>query len=54
MSTNLRLAVAATLHCLTECAIGEILGMVTATSFGWHDSRPSRYRWCSPSSSATG
>ena len=28
-------AVQATLHCLTGCAIGEILGMVLATAFGW-------------------
>lgn len=28
-------AVRATLHCLTGCAIGEILGMVIATAFGW-------------------
>ncbi|HEX2587098.1 MAG TPA: DUF4396 domain-containing protein, partial [Gaiellales bacterium] len=27
-----RTAVSATLHCLTGCAIGEILGMVTATA----------------------
>ena len=30
-----RSAVQATLHCLTGCAIGEILGMVLATAFGW-------------------
>jgi hypothetical protein len=30
-----RSAVRATLHCLTGCAIGEILGMVLATAFGW-------------------
>ncbi len=29
-----RSAVSATLHCLTGCAIGEILGMVIATSVG--------------------
>jgi hypothetical protein len=29
-----RLAVQATLHCLTGCAIGEILGMVIATAVG--------------------
>jgi len=29
-----RLAVAATLHCLTGCAIGEVLGMVIATAAG--------------------
>ena len=28
-------AVQATLHCLTGCAIGEVLGMVLATAFGW-------------------
>jgi len=31
----MRLAVKATLHCLTGCAIGEVLGMVLATAFGW-------------------
>jgi hypothetical protein len=30
-----RSAVQATLHCLTGCAIGEVLGMVVATAFGW-------------------
>jgi hypothetical protein len=30
-----RTAVSATLHCLTGCAIGEVLGMVLATAFGW-------------------
>jgi hypothetical protein len=30
-----RSAVQATVHCLTGCAIGEILGMVLATAFGW-------------------
>jgi hypothetical protein len=29
----MRLALQATLHCLTGCAIGEILGMVLATAF---------------------
>jgi hypothetical protein len=28
-------AIQATLHCLTGCAIGEILGMVLATAFGF-------------------
>jgi hypothetical protein len=32
-----RMAVTATLHCLTGCAIGEILGMVLATWWGWSD-----------------
>jgi hypothetical protein len=35
--TLARLAVSATLHCLTGCAIGEVLGMVIATAFGWAD-----------------
>ena len=30
-----RSAVSATLHCLTGCAIGEVLGMVIATALGW-------------------
>jgi Domain of unknown function (DUF4396) len=30
-----RLAFSATAHCLTGCAIGEILGLVLATAFGW-------------------
>ncbi|MFC8234549.1 DUF4396 domain-containing protein [Streptomyces sp. NPDC057284] len=29
------MAARATLHCLTGCAIGEILGMVIGTAFGW-------------------
>ena len=32
-----RAAVNATLHCLTGCAIGEVLGMVLATWWGWGD-----------------
>jgi hypothetical protein len=32
-----RLAVSATLHCLTDCAIGEVLGMVIGTALGWSD-----------------
>ena len=31
-----RTAVSATLHCLTGCAIGEVLGMVLGTWWGWH------------------
>jgi len=30
-----RTAISATVHCLTGCAIGEILGMVLATWWGW-------------------
>ena len=32
-----RLAVSATLHCLTGCAIGEVTGMAVATALGWSD-----------------
>jgi hypothetical protein len=32
-----RLAFQATRHCLTGCAIGEILGLVISTQLGWHD-----------------
>jgi Domain of unknown function (DUF4396) len=32
-----RAAFSATVHCLTGCAIGEVLGMVLATAFGWGD-----------------
>ena len=31
------MAAQATLHCLTGCAIGEILGMVVGTALGWHN-----------------
>ncbi|MFE9652760.1 DUF4396 domain-containing protein [Micromonospora sp. NPDC006431] len=31
------MAAAATLHCLTGCAIGEVLGMVIGTSLGLHN-----------------
>jgi hypothetical protein len=31
------MAAQATLHCLTGCAIGEVLGMVIGTSIGLHD-----------------
>jgi hypothetical protein len=31
------MAAQATLHCLTGCAIGEVLGMVIGTSLGLHD-----------------
>ena len=30
-----RAALSATVHCLTGCAIGEVLGMVLATWWGW-------------------
>ena len=32
-----RLAATATLHCLTGCAIGEVLGMVIGTALSFHD-----------------
>jgi hypothetical protein len=35
MTPLTRTAVQATVHCLTGCAIGEVLGMVLATAFGW-------------------
>ncbi|MGI5468284.1 DUF4396 domain-containing protein [Streptomyces sp. CA-132043] len=31
------MAAKATLHCLTGCAIGEVLGMVIGTALGWHN-----------------
>ena len=33
--TSWTMAAKATLHCLTGCAIGEILGMVIGTALGW-------------------
>ena len=30
-----RLAVSATLHCLSGCAVGEVLGLVIGTALGW-------------------
>ena len=32
-----RIAFSATVHCLTGCAIGEVLGMVIGTALGWGD-----------------
>jgi Domain of unknown function (DUF4396) len=29
------MAISATLHCLTGCAIGEVLGLVVGTALGW-------------------
>jgi len=34
MATN-KMAVSATLHCLTGCAIGEITGLIIGTALGW-------------------
>jgi hypothetical protein len=35
MTETWRLAVSATRHCLTGCAIGEVMGMVLSTWWGW-------------------
>ena len=32
-----RVAFSATVHCLTGCAIGEVLGMIIGTALGWTD-----------------
>jgi hypothetical protein len=32
-----RLALSATVHCLTGCGIGEVLGLVISNALGWHD-----------------
>jgi hypothetical protein len=32
-----RVALSATVHCLTGCGIGEVLGLVIATQLGWDD-----------------
>jgi hypothetical protein len=34
-----RVAFSATVHCLTGCAIGEVLGMVVGTFFGWDNTK---------------
>ncbi|MFI9105256.1 DUF4396 domain-containing protein [Streptomyces fildesensis] len=36
-SASWRMAATATLHCLTGCAIGEVLGMLIGTALGWHN-----------------
>lgn len=35
MTSEWRMATSATLHCLTGCAIGEVLGMIIGTALGW-------------------
>src|SRR5215204_957484 len=35
-----RTAFSATLHCLTGCAIGEVLGVVIGTALGWGNFEP--------------
>jgi hypothetical protein len=32
-----RLSVSATLHCMTGCVLGEVVGLVIATALGWGD-----------------
>ncbi|CAN5589392.1 hypothetical protein BH20ACT19_BH20ACT19_08110 [soil metagenome] len=32
-----RLSVSATLHCMTGCVIGEVLGLTIGTALGWSD-----------------
>ncbi len=44
-------AVSATLHCLTGCAIGEVTGMAIGTALGFTISRRSPWRLAWPSSS---
>ena len=54
MNSSWKMAITATLHCLTGCAIGEVLGMVLATWWGWGNLRAAsccRSSW--RSSSAT-
>lgn len=36
-SASWAMAMQATLHCLTGCAIGEVLGMAIGTALGWHN-----------------
>jgi hypothetical protein len=38
MDTGWRMAMTATRHCLTGCAIGEVLGMLVTTWWGWGNS----------------
>ena len=44
MDSSWRTAITATLHCLTGCAIGEVLGMVLATWWGWGNGAEHRAR----------
>jgi Domain of unknown function (DUF4396) len=37
MSELTRMSLSATAHCLTGCAIGEVLGLVIGTALGWRD-----------------
>ncbi|MDX6536450.1 MAG: hypothetical protein QOD37_791 [Gaiellales bacterium] len=47
------LAFSATVHCLTGCAIGEVLGMVLGTAIDWTPPRPSRDRVRHPDLTST-
>jgi uncharacterized membrane protein YbjE (DUF340 family) len=38
MTESWRMAITATRHCLTGCAIGEVLGMLLSTWWGWGNS----------------
>ncbi len=48
-----RVALSATLHCLTGCAIGEVLGMVIGTALGWGNWPTVASPWRSRSRSGT-
>ena len=52
LGTN-AMAISATLHCLTGCAIGEILGLMVGTALGLGNLAPSPSRSAWRSSSAT-
>ena len=34
---HVKLAFSATLHCLLGCGLGEVLGMIIATAYGWNN-----------------
>jgi hypothetical protein len=48
-----RLALMATTHCLTGCAIGEVAGMAVGSALRWSNLATTGARWHSPSSSVT-
>ena len=47
------LAFSATVHCLTGCAIGEVLGVIIGTALGWSDAATIALAIAWRSSSAT-
>ena len=53
MKVTWAMAATATLHCLTGCAIGEVLGMIIATQLGWGNAASIACRSRLRSSSAT-